>query len=159
MANRNQAHKSCVRRNPAVIPLNSGFARPEVTDVEIWIENGSLSETKSRQQIPAYDGAITGFAFSSAEPCLTAIVVRNSEIDVGVVDIRNSSIQAERQIVLCKSTNVDLYFRNTELESKDEIVIENKITDDRMFFSRRALGPEMYGIQATFEDIRITATF
>ena len=358
------AHNSCVRRKPLVTTLNSGFARPAVTDAEIWIENGRLSETKSRQQIPAVESIITDFAFSSAEPCLSAIVVRDPESDiriegakielegpgcsdftskgagllvyeqgkaeladseivtrgatractiatsgatlhvkncklvsyggplpadykpvigpgmmeppyplglsgncrthlsmdnsetffdhcdiyaaawaavssdsgggycyaevndsnvvcegngycgyadndchlafnrctlqsgnmafiqdgnssiivkdtdctcgrigmmlhggmkrfddVGVVDIQNSSIQAEKQIVLCKSTNVDLYFRNTDLESKDGIIIESKITDDRMYFTRRTLGPEMYGIQVTFEDMQVNGDF
>ena len=364
MANRNQTHNSCVRRKPEVMTLNTGFAKPQVTDAEIWIENGRLSEAKSRQRLVENSGAVADFTFSSSEPCLSAIVVRdpesdvriegadiqlegtgcsdftskgagllvyeqgkaelvNSEIvtrgatractiatsgaklhvkdcrlasyggplpadykpvigpgmmeppyplglggncrthlsmdnsetffdhcdiyaaawaavssdsgggycyaevndsnvlcegngycgyadndchlafnrctlqsgnmafiqdgnssilvrdtsctcgkigmmlhggmerfdDVGVVDIQDSSIKAAKQIALCKSTNVDLYFRNTKLESEDGIIIESRITDDRMYFTRRTLGPDVYGVQATFEDMQVNGDF
>ena len=37
--------------------------------------------------------------------------------------------------------------------------MESKLTDDRMYFTRRTLGPDMYGVQATFEDMQVNGDF
>ncbi len=79
--------------------------------------------------------------------------------DVGVIDIQDSSITASGQIAVCKSTNVDIYMKNVKLSSETGIIIETRLTDDRMYFTRRTVSPESYGVQATFEDMDVQGDF
>ena len=79
--------------------------------------------------------------------------------DIGVIDIQDSSISVANQVALCKSTNVDIYMKNVKLSSDSGIIMEAKLTDDHMYFNRRTVGPEMYGVQATFEAMDIDGKF
>ena len=79
--------------------------------------------------------------------------------DIGVIELHNTNLQTKNQVMLCKSTNVDLYMEGCTLKSEDGIILESKITDDRMYFTRRTIGPQLYGVQATFENMDITGDF
>ncbi len=76
--------------------------------------------------------------------------------DIGLIRYDGGSLKTARQGILCKSTNVDIYMKGVTLQSELGILLESKITDDRMYFTRRTFGPQCYGVQVTFEDMNLT---
>lgn len=76
--------------------------------------------------------------------------------DTGVIQIEGGSFAAAKQAMLCRSTNVDIYLKGVKLTSELGVLLETKVNDDRMYFTRRTVGPDMYGVQVTFEDMDMT---
>ena len=79
--------------------------------------------------------------------------------DIGIILWEGGSLRTEQQGILCKSTNVDIYFKNAVLESALGVLAETKLTDDRMYFTRRTCGPACYGVQFTFEAMDLKGDF
>lgn len=79
--------------------------------------------------------------------------------DIGLVRWNGGKLSTKNQCMLCKSTNVDIYFQGAKLHSDLGVLMEARLTDDRMYFTRRTAGPAQYGVQATFEDMELEGDF
>ena len=79
--------------------------------------------------------------------------------DIGLVRWNGGELSTKNQCILCKSTNVDIYFNGGKLHSDLGVLLEAKLTDDRMYFTRRTAGPAQYGVQATFEAMDLEGDF
>ena len=79
--------------------------------------------------------------------------------DIGIIRWEGGSLKVKDQGILCKSTNVDVYMKNAAFESQLGVLVESKLTDDRMYFTRRTTGLDLYGVQFTFEDMALTGDF
>jgi hypothetical protein len=72
-------------------------------------------------------------------------------IDVGLIEINDSTIRSKKEVFLAKTTNVDLYVKGSTLESEQGVILRSMVTDDQIYYERGSRGPEVYGVQATFE--------
>lgn len=75
--------------------------------------------------------------------------------DIGTIRIQDCDLSSHGPMFRCKSTNVDLYFKNCRLTCQDGIILETMLTDDEFYFQTRSHTPDDYGVQATFEDMEL----
>lgn len=154
-----------------------GYCYAEVNDSNVNCEgNGYVGYADNDCHLAFYNSRLNSGNMIFIQDGNSSIVTKNCECtcdkygmlihggmenwnDIGVIDIQDSSISTVQQVMLCKSTNVDIYMKNVKLSSETGIIIESKLTDDRMYFTRRTVGPEMYGIQVTFEAMDIEGDF
>jgi hypothetical protein len=71
--------------------------------------------------------------------------------DIGTIHIQDCDLTSAGPMFRCKSTNVDLYVQDCQLTSKDGVLLETILTDDKFYYKTRSHTPEDYGIQVTFE--------
>lgn len=72
-------------------------------------------------------------------------------VDTGIIDIKGGKLQSEKEMILAKSTNADIYINGAELISKSGVLLKTMVTDDHFYAEFSAKGPECYGIQMTLE--------
>ena len=76
-------------------------------------------------------------------------------IDTGIVDISGSRIETVNETFLCKSTNIDLYVKGSELVSHNGVILRTMITDDEHYAEFKCTGKNCYGVQATFDSMKL----
>ncbi len=75
--------------------------------------------------------------------------------DIGAVRIQDSSLQSVGPMFRCKSTNVDLYLKNSSLVCTDGTILQTMLTDDEHYARNRTQGFDQYGVQVTFESMEL----
>lgn len=75
--------------------------------------------------------------------------------DIGTIRIQDCDLTSQGPMFRCKSTNVDMYFKNCCLTCKDGVILETMLTDDEFYYKTRSHNPDDYGVQATFEDMEL----
>lgn len=78
-----------------------------------------------------------------------------SYADVGLIAVEGGGLVCNDAVFLAKSTNVDIYVKEAELESKSGVLLKTMITDDEHYYQIRSKGGACYGIQATFEETEL----
>lgn len=76
-------------------------------------------------------------------------------VDTGIVDIQGGKLTSKEDVLLAKSTAIDIYVKGAELVSENGAVLHSVINDDPMYYERAYKGADGYGVQATFEDMTI----
>ena len=75
--------------------------------------------------------------------------------DIGTIRLQDCDLTSHGPMLRCKSTNVDMYFKNCRFTCTDGIILETKLTDDEFYYQTRSHTPDDYGVQATFEDMEL----
>ncbi len=75
--------------------------------------------------------------------------------DIGAIRIQDSDLLSAGPMFRCKSTNVDIYVKNTTLTCTKGVILETMLTDDEHYARNRTKGPDQYGVQATFEGMEL----
>lgn len=75
--------------------------------------------------------------------------------DIGTIRLRDCDLTSCGPMFRCKSTNVDMYFKNCRLTCKDGVILETMLTDDEFYYKTRSHAADDYGVQATFEDMEL----
>ncbi len=76
-------------------------------------------------------------------------------IDVGIIEVTDSTIKSKKEVFLAKTTNVDIYVKGSKLTSEQGVILRSMVTDDQIYYERGSRGPEVYGVQATFEAMKL----
>ena len=75
--------------------------------------------------------------------------------DIGTIRLQDCDLTSHGPMLRCKSTNVDMYFKNCRLTCTDGVILETRLTDDEFYYQTRSHTPDDYGVQATFEDMEL----
>lgn len=75
--------------------------------------------------------------------------------DIGTIRIQDCSLESQGPMFRCKSTNVDMYFKNCRFTCKDGVILETMLTDDEFYYQTRSHNPNDYGVQVTFEEMEL----
>lgn len=75
--------------------------------------------------------------------------------DVGIIEVHGGSLISEDIGVLAKSTNVDVYLSGVNFRSKCGTLVKTMESDDVFYHKTRSYGPACYGVQVTFEQMRL----
>lgn len=73
--------------------------------------------------------------------------------DIGQVYLDSCEITSEEEIFRCKSSNLDVYVKDSVLTSKDGVIVKTMLTDDEHYYRMRCHGEDEYGSQFTFENM------
>lgn len=76
-------------------------------------------------------------------------------IDVGIIEMTDCDIHSKKEVILAKTTNADIYVKGGKLESGMGVILRSMVTDDEIYYQRGSRGPEVYGVQATFEAMEL----
>jgi hypothetical protein len=76
-------------------------------------------------------------------------------VDTGIIEIADSTVTAQDDVLLAKSTNVDIYVKNSVLTAKNGAILHSVINDDPIYYERAPKGDACYGVQATFEGMEL----
>lgn len=76
-------------------------------------------------------------------------------IDIGIIEMTNCKMHCALPVFHAKTTNVDIYVKSSELTSDSGMILQSVVTDDEIYYERGTRGPEVYGVQATFEDMTL----
>ena len=75
--------------------------------------------------------------------------------DIGTIRLQDCELESQGPMFRCKSTNVDMYFKNCRLTCKDGVILETMLTDDEFYYQTRSHTPDDYGVQVTFEEMEL----
>lgn len=76
-------------------------------------------------------------------------------IDTGIVEVSDSRLETVGDCFLAKSTNIDLYVKNSILKSHNGAILRTMVTDDEHYAEFKCTGEGCYGVQATFESMTL----
>lgn len=79
--------------------------------------------------------------------------------DIGTIRLQDCTLESQGPMFRCKSTNVDMYFKNCRFTCKDGVILETMLTDDEFYYKTRSHTPDDYGVQATFEEMELFGDF
>lgn len=77
-------------------------------------------------------------------------------IDTSLLEITGGELTAQENIVLAKSTNVDVYVKSASLHAVNGAILKSMCNDDPIYYERATKGDACYGVQATFEEMDIS---
>ena len=75
--------------------------------------------------------------------------------DIGTIRLQDCTLESCGPMFRCKSTNVDMYFKNCQFTCKDGVILETMLTDDEFYYKTRSHNPDDYGVQVTFEEMEL----
>ena len=75
--------------------------------------------------------------------------------DIGTIRLQDCDLTSAGPMFRCKSTNVDMYFKNCRFTCKDGTILETMLTDDEFYYKTRSHNSDDYGVQVTFEDMEL----
>ncbi len=75
--------------------------------------------------------------------------------DIGTIRLSDCDLQSEGPMFRCKSTNVDLYVKDSRIACSGGTILETMLTDDDHYARTRTKGMDQYGVQATFENMEL----
>ncbi len=78
--------------------------------------------------------------------------------DVGMIEMHGGSLICEDIGILAKSTNVDVYLSGVDFQSKCGTLVKVMETDDEFYHTTRSHGPACYGVQITFEQMKLNGS-
>ena len=79
--------------------------------------------------------------------------------DIGTIRMKDSALTSVGPMFRCKSTNMDIYVKNTTLTATEGVIMETILTDDSFYYQTRSHSDNEYGVQATFEDCELFGDF
>ena len=72
--------------------------------------------------------------------------------ETGSLEARNCNIRSRKELVLCRSENLDLYFEKSELYSETGVILRSELNDDP---AHTIPSDHPYGIHAVFEEMKL----
>ena len=75
--------------------------------------------------------------------------------DIGTIRLTDCDLQSDGPMFRCKSTNVDLYVKNSKITCSGGTILETMLTDDDHYARNRTRGMDQYGVQVTFEKMEL----
>ena len=76
-------------------------------------------------------------------------------MDIGTVRIAECDLTSAGPMFRCKSTNADIYVKDSKLTCTGGVLLETMLTDDQHYYQTRTHGPDEYGVQFTFENTEL----
>lgn len=75
--------------------------------------------------------------------------------DIGTVQIAECDLTSAGPMFRCKSTNADIYVKDSKITCTDGVLLETVLTDDSFYYQTRTHGDDEYGVQFTFENTEL----
>ena len=73
--------------------------------------------------------------------------------DTGIIRLQGGILESKLEMFRCKSTNVDIYVKETALSPENGILLRTMVSDDPFYYKTRSQGEGLYGVQITLDSL------
>ncbi len=80
-------------------------------------------------------------------------------MDIGTIRLKDCDLTSRGPMFRCKSTNVDIYLKNSSITAIDGVILETMLTDDQHYYQTRTHSENEYGVQVCMEEMELFGDF